>query len=697
MLRSFLHCCLLLLFISTSGMYAQPAPYEKMFAFDSLKAFCVKGIYSTSGGSTTDSVTRYFNIVNIRDTLIDNDRYYFHKFGEFTYLITQDDSLDNRSYIYTDQKRLFADFGVDNGTQLTLALDINQPQLIPKVYTVSIDYIFLHWRFRKRMVFKEAETNSRFVFVEGFGLYESQTFYTEGADTTLKKNTIRSVLFNKSEFNNDSRMIINYTDNYSDKHLNGFPYTMEVSALISNKEFTDSFYVEYNVLRNGFLLNTYKFSIDTGYCAVIAVDPSMLQKDDLINFRVIYKDSSIFRNYTAYPAEGYVSFKVLSFYNNYFVLDSLKAFSVKSVFSGTQGGTPYSNDYLSNTYSVPDTIINGDKYFLYNFAGSRLWLTQDNWLGKKSYRYVNNEKYPFANFNVIDGETVILYPDGNPVICTAAVDSVFLFDEQRKRITFSYDLNNFPTQESCQYTYVEGIGLYSHSSSTNNGIMVSDAKKSIYSMKFISAGFNRTNVSIDSTNIRKDRYLHEFPCTMKVYADIDHREEWQDSFYVEFNVFRERRSIFTSILDIDSSNTVVIPYDSSFLKLDDQIKYKVVYKDTSIFMNTVTYPDLGYIIFDIVTETITPEIYDILLDNNYPNPFNPVTTLKYYLDDSKKVLLKIYDILGNEVAVLVDEVKPAGEYQIEFNASDYNLSSGIYLCKISAGDKTKTIKMMLLK
>jgi hypothetical protein len=89
----------------------------------------------------------------------------------------------------------------------------------------------------------------------------------------------------------------------------------------------------------------------------------------------------------------------------------------------------------------------------------------------------------------------------------------------------------------------------------------------------------------------------------------------------------------------------------------------------------------------------TPKEYS--LGDNYPNPFNPSTTINYSLPVDEKVVLKVYDILGKEVAILVNEQKPAGNYQIKFNAS--LLSSGVYIYKLQAGDFISSKKMLLLK
>lgn len=83
------------------------------------------------------------------------------------------------------------------------------------------------------------------------------------------------------------------------------------------------------------------------------------------------------------------------------------------------------------------------------------------------------------------------------------------------------------------------------------------------------------------------------------------------------------------------------------------------------------------------------------LAQNYPNPFNPSTTINFQLAEETDVTLKVFDALGNEVAVLVNEVKPAGFYQYNFNAE--GLTSGIYFYKIQTESFSATKKMLLLK
>jgi len=96
---------------------------------------------------------------------------------------------------------------------------------------------------------------------------------------------------------------------------------------------------------------------------------------------------------------------------------------------------------------------------------------------------------------------------------------------------------------------------------------------------------------------------------------------------------------------------------------------------------------------DIVEVEIAPSVF--LLAQNYPNPFNPTTTIKYQLPVSSNVTLKIYDVLGNEVATLLNEEKEAGTYEVMFEASNY--SSGVYIYRLQAGFFVETKKMVLLR
>jgi Secretion system C-terminal sorting domain len=90
---------------------------------------------------------------------------------------------------------------------------------------------------------------------------------------------------------------------------------------------------------------------------------------------------------------------------------------------------------------------------------------------------------------------------------------------------------------------------------------------------------------------------------------------------------------------------------------------------------------------------LPPDGFD--LEQNYPNPFNPSTTIKYELPKVSDVRLSVYDMLGREVSVLVNERKNAGSYEVKLDAA--GLGSGVYLCRLQAGDFVQSRKLLLLR
>ncbi len=90
---------------------------------------------------------------------------------------------------------------------------------------------------------------------------------------------------------------------------------------------------------------------------------------------------------------------------------------------------------------------------------------------------------------------------------------------------------------------------------------------------------------------------------------------------------------------------------------------------------------------------VIPEKFTLY--QNYPNPFNPTTVVRYYIPQSGPVSLKVYDILGKEVANLVTGNQLFGMHEVSFNGN--NLASGTYVCRLTAGGKIQIIKMLLLK
>ena len=130
----------------------------------------------------------------------------------------------------------------------------------------------------------------------------------------------------------------------------------------------------------------------------------------------------------------------------------------------------------------------------------------------------------------------------------------------------------------------------------------------------------------------------------------------------------------------------LVPYinsDSCLVRVGD---YPCYYDQSDDYF-TITYP------VTVGNEKNLPT--EFLLSQNYPNPFNPSTTIYYQIPQLEFVTLKVYDILGREIVTLVNEEKPSGEYEVEFNGN--NLPSGVYFYQLKAGSLIETKKMVLLK
>lgn len=124
------------------------------------------------------------------------------------------------------------------------------------------------------------------------------------------------------------------------------------------------------------------------------------------------------------------------------------------------------------------------------------------------------------------------------------------------------------------------------------------------------------------------------------------------------------------------------------LTLNHNLNRTLFYRLKQIdFDGTVNYSNV------VEVEFALPIVFT--LEQNYPNPFNPKTVISYQLPVAGFVNLKVFDILGNEVATLVDEHRPAGKYEVDFNAE--KLASGIYFYRLQAGEFVQIKKMLMLK
>lgn len=190
-------------------------------------------------------------------------------------------------------------------------------------------------------------------------------------------------------------------------------------------------------------------------------------------------------------------------------------------------------------------------------------------------------------------------------------------------------------------------------------VSVGDEKE----MSFTITNFSKNTIEINSSHNRLPVY--SLVTTLPVTIPAGETE----SFTIRFSpVFKERDY-----------------FDELHLRQDtDSVRISAV-----INLQGSSDPNFVSVEDDILSE------FDFSLEQNYPNPFNPVTTIRYSLKNYTTVSLRIYDILGNEVSVIVDEEQPAGNYEVKFDGS--KLASGIYFYRLRTDTFTSTKKLIILR
>jgi len=209
-------------------------------------------------------------------------------------------------------------------------------------------------------------------------------------------------------------------------------------------------------------------------------------------------------------------------------------------------------------------------------------------------------------------------------------------------------------------------------------------------------------------------------------VSIDGSENPDSAVVVNFNYFPNEyltlgysRTLFFGDIEVDSvvsvSETVVThagTFNNCIVILETQTDNQgnLIHTDYSYYAygmgkvkNVRTFPPtdahtdllISYNVTGLNDEETNQNPDNFLLSQNYPNPFNPATKISWQSPVSGHQTLKVYDMLGKEVATLVDEYREAGNYGIDFNAS--SLSSGVYFYTLQAGTYTQSKKMILMK
>jgi hypothetical protein len=184
----------------------------------------------------------------------------------------------------------------------------------------------------------------------------------------------------------------------------------------------------------------------------------------------------------------------------------------------------------------------------------------------------------------------------------------------------------------------------------------------------------------------------------------------------ELNIMNDQYTYYTNIWMFNGELTEVKPImplgQGVYFGYSNDVMPGDITSFSNLSQSTYNYPGLSLWEFNQITHQYVWDEYSAAwqptsisenlnviseynLAQNYPNPFNPVTSIKYSVPKASHVSLKVYDLLGREVATLVDEEKISGSYQVSFNAA--NLSSGVYFYRLQSNSFDETRKLILLK
>jgi len=175
-------------------------------------------------------------------------------------------------------------------------------------------------------------------------------------------------------------------------------------------------------------------------------------------------------------------------------------------------------------------------------------------------------------------------------------------------------------------------------------------------------------------------------CTEVVYVD---------SINGTYSMIIKKVSDGTTLLSYNNNNLMTIRSDNTFIRpkwgIYRSLNYPSDLRDEAVRF-TRFYIKEGKTV-NVQSENIIPE--NIFLAQNYPNPFNPSTSISFSIPQSTFVTLKVYDVIGKEIATLINGQQVAGNYKVNFDASKF--STGVYLYRLSTPSSVITKKMILIK
>ncbi len=364
------------------------------------------------------------------------------------------------------------------------------------------------------------------------------------------------------------------------------------------------------------------------------------------------------------------------------------------------------------------TILNHKYYYLKGYYND--WVRYDTTENKLFVRY-NDSDYVAMDFGLNNGSYFYLLLLNSHEIRLAQIIEPYqlsIFDSTYHSRGYFWRLTSGTAWIADEVSFSENLGetLSNYGSGGPGGTFFCD-RKLIRAVLYDSTGIRYLSDKVKPL-IYFDAQLVTDTLDINWQFVVDHEYSYYSSYinvnFIDTVYMVSYYSNGVDFIDNDTLGAINQPQsynytlsfslDSALIKNDYNLYYKIVAVDAGVVQETSVKPDSGF--FELIYDTslVSVDEMDNSIDNyalyqNYPNPFNPTTIIKYQLPEISYVTLKVYDVLGNEISVLVNEEKPAGSYDIKFNADD--LSSGIYFYQLTAKEKggnyIETRKMILLR
>jgi len=207
--------------------------------------------------------------------------------------------------------------------------------------------------------------------------------------------------------------------------------------------------------------------------------------------------------------------------------------------------------------------------------------------------------------------------------------------------------------------------------------------------------YNEYSVDSEFVHYKLDAIKHEiWELNFPYYRGVYKKGKDDNNLLLENLEWREYRDVFIDTTQIPPDTLWNEGVDSYWPRITKGLGVTTYAAGMEVLVGAVI-NGVGYGTLVGIRENNNSIVKDYQLFQNYPNPFNPTTTIKYQLKEPGFVTLKVYDILGKEVASLVNENEGAGYYKVNFDAN--NLSSGLYIYRLRANNYVESKKMLLTK